>query len=107
MIVFRLMATSSSHDPASKNIGKMITIQPEVVSLAELKPTDINKAIEVKVYRKWTAANLPDPTPTGFCCKGSAIQENIKLKDKKRFANVAQLNSVYQIHGFGCQKTEK
>lgn len=60
------MAISSSHDPLSKNIGKSILMQPEVVSIADLKPTYMNNAIEVKVYCKCTLENIPNPTPTGF-----------------------------------------
>ena len=52
------MATSDRDDPLSKNTGKSIVMQPEVVSIAELKPIYMNKPIEVKVYQKWTSKNV-------------------------------------------------
>ena len=52
------MAESSTHSSMSKASGKMIVTQAEVVSVAELKPTNINKPIKVKVFPKWTARNV-------------------------------------------------
>lgn len=37
-------------------LKKMIVVQPKNITVAKLNPTDTNKAIQVRVYRKWTAA---------------------------------------------------
>ena len=54
-------------------------MQPEVVSIADLKPTYMNKAIEVKVYQKWTLENIPrlfrrlGKLCVGFICVGTSL----------------------------------
>ena len=49
--------------------GKAIVVQdePETADITCIKPTDFERPIEVKVYRKWTSRNVPDPNPTGLC----------------------------------------
>lgn len=61
------MATNIGLEPLSKTAENPIAIEPDVVSLADLKPTNMNKLIEVKVYRKWTDKSLPDLIPTTLC----------------------------------------
>lgn len=50
-----------------KDTGKMVVIDPDVVDVTDIKPTDSNKILEFKVYRKWTSRNVPDLNPTGLC----------------------------------------
>ena len=44
----------------------MIAIEHDVV--AQVKPTDVNKPIEVKVYQKWTTRNVRNRIPTRLRC---------------------------------------
>lgn len=41
--------------------------EPKVSDVSNIKPAESEKAIEVKVYRKWMSRNVPDPNPTGLC----------------------------------------
>ncbi|PWA85158.1 hypothetical protein CTI12_AA152680 [Artemisia annua] len=47
--------------------GKGILIEEYVATIMDLQPSDLNKPIEIKVYRKWASRNVPDPNPTGLC----------------------------------------
>lgn len=47
--------------------GKAPVVEREELDLMDIKPSDMDKPIEVKVYRKWTSKNVPDPNPTGLC----------------------------------------
>lgn len=51
----KIWLKSSISDPVSPQTekGKDIVVESDVISLADIKPTTLNKAIEVKVYRKW------------------------------------------------------
>ncbi|XP_071734302.1 uncharacterized protein [Rutidosis leptorrhynchoides] len=40
---------------------------PKITPLADLRPYDNGKVIEVKVYCIWIARNPPDQTPLGYC----------------------------------------
>ena len=51
----------------SSDKGKGILVEQDVVNLMDLKPQDLNKPLEVKVYKKWASRNVPDPNPTGLC----------------------------------------
>lgn len=62
------MATPTLSDPSSRNTQKMIVQQPELINIADLKPTDFNKIIEAKLYRKWIARNPKHPDSKGLCC---------------------------------------
>ncbi|GKC20482.1 hypothetical protein Tco_1022632 [Tanacetum coccineum] len=62
------MAGNRSSRSLGKSAGKMIIIQPETIRIADLKRTDTNKAMEAKVYHKWTARSIQDPKPIKFCC---------------------------------------
>ncbi|PWA42991.1 nucleic acid-binding, OB-fold protein [Artemisia annua] len=95
----------------SKEKGKAPVVEPEIVNLMDLKPADLDKPIEVKVYRKWTSKNVPDPNPTGLCFillgrDGSAIQANVQLWDMRQFDSRLQLGSCYKIEHFGYKRTE-
>nr|GEV66705.1 hypothetical protein [Tanacetum cinerariifolium] len=46
----------------------MIIIQPETIRIIDLKRTDINKAMEAKVYHERTARSIQDQKPIKFCC---------------------------------------
>ena len=50
-----------------KGKGIMIRDDPQVADVTDIQPADSDKVIEVKVYRKWTSKNVPDPNPTGLC----------------------------------------
>lgn len=47
--------------------GKAPVVEREELNLMDIKPSDLDKPIEVRVYRKWTSRNVPDPNPTGLC----------------------------------------
>ncbi|PWA80521.1 Lipase, GDSL [Artemisia annua] len=61
--------------------GKVVAqyMQRETAYFTDLKPTGASKAIEVRVYRKWTAMKVPSLTPTYFCCI------LLDKKDSRRF----------------------
>ena len=54
-------------DECGKDKGKQVMVEPQNVDLMNLKPEDLGKPIELKVYRKWLSINIPDPSPTGRC----------------------------------------
>ncbi|GJT59645.1 hypothetical protein Tco_1003178 [Tanacetum coccineum] len=83
------MATTISSDLLSKAIGKMIVRQSDVLSVGDLKPTDTNKAVKVKVYRKWATRNVTDHNPTAFCC--------ILLDQKETKQDVKQVENVVMV----------
>ncbi|PWA46491.1 nucleic acid-binding, OB-fold protein [Artemisia annua] len=95
----------------SADRGKAPAVETEELDLMDIKPSDLDKPIEVKVYRKWTSRNVPDPNPTGLCFilldrKGSAIQANVHLWDMRQFDSKLQVGSCYRIERFGCKKTD-
>ena len=47
--------------------GKQLMVEPEDTDVMDLKPQDLGKPLDLKVYRKWISKNIPDPTPTGMC----------------------------------------
>ena len=51
----------------SKSHGKEIVAQTESTDLLTLKPTDLDKSIHIKVYRKWTIINKAS-LPSLYCC---------------------------------------
>ena len=51
----------------SKDKGKGILLEEDVTDVMSLKPEDLSKPLELKVYRKWSSRNVPDPSPTGLC----------------------------------------
>ena len=51
----------------STDKGKGILLEEDVTDVMNLKPEDLAKPLELKVYRKWSSRNVPDPNPTGLC----------------------------------------
>lgn len=47
--------------------GKAPDVETKELDLMDLKPADLDKPIEVKVYQKWISKNVPDPNPSGLC----------------------------------------
>ncbi|GKB29302.1 DNA helicase, partial [Tanacetum coccineum] len=99
--------------PAANQIdkGKLPLVEATPVSLGELTPTDINKTIEVRVYRKWIAKNVKTQDESNFCTilldkQGNAIQANMNLNDINQFDELLQLNNAYRISRFRCMKTK-
>lgn len=95
-----------------KDTGKAIMREEDVIDLMDLKPEDLNKPLELKVYRKWYSKNVPDPNPTGLCFmlldkKGDAIQANVQLWDMRQLDARLQIGGCYRIQGYGCKKTDK
>ncbi|PWA53203.1 hypothetical protein CTI12_AA447140 [Artemisia annua] len=104
------MELTSDKDTLSK-IAAPIIPQRSLAYLSELDPTDNNRFIETRVYRKWTTMKAPNFIPTEFSCilldkKGTAIQANVDLKEKERLEHDLQTNCVYRIQGFGFEKTD-
>lgn len=59
--------TDTQSDQHSKDKGKGILLEEDVTEVMNLKPQDLARPLELKVYRKWTSINVPDPNPTGLC----------------------------------------
>ncbi|PWA90990.1 helitron helicase-like domain-containing protein [Artemisia annua] len=109
-LFYSLVATSNNPQQPSTEKGKSIAIEPDIVYLADIKPTTTKKLTQVKVYRKWISKSIPDLTPTGYRFilldkQGNAIQANIDLKDAQKYEAIEQ-GLAYRINGFGCQNTE-
>nr|GEY67406.1 hypothetical protein [Tanacetum cinerariifolium] len=47
--------------------GKLPLVEANPVSLAQLTPTDVNKTIEARVYRKWIAKKVKTQVASNFC----------------------------------------
>ncbi|PWA85485.1 nucleic acid-binding, OB-fold protein [Artemisia annua] len=100
-----------AHESA-KQKGKQIMVEPDTVDIMNLKPQDLNKPLDLKVYRKWTSRNIPDPSPTGICfilldkkiC--DSLMQSGQLPDMRQLDAKLQLNACYRIQGFGCKKTD-
>ncbi|GKA89831.1 DNA helicase [Tanacetum coccineum] len=91
--------------------GKLPLVQATPISVADLKPTDANKTIEVRVYRKWIAKNVKTQERTGFCAilldiQGNAIQANMDLEYMDHFDELLRLNEAYRISHFICRPTK-
>ncbi|KAL4579076.1 hypothetical protein LXL04_015211 [Taraxacum kok-saghyz] len=79
--------------------------------LADLKPKDRNKVIEVKIYRTWIVRFPPNPTPKLFCCMlldkaGNAIQATMSINDIEYFKPIVEVNKAYKISNFFCEETK-
>ncbi|GKD97746.1 DNA helicase, partial [Tanacetum coccineum] len=82
--------------------GKLPLVEATTVSLADIKPRQTNKTIEVRVYRKWVAKNVRTQVASNFCAilldkEGNAIQANMDLRDTDYFNDLLQLNNAYRI----------
>ncbi|PWA48597.1 hypothetical protein CTI12_AA489050 [Artemisia annua] len=102
--------TQTDQRPIDK--GKGILVEEDVTNVMNLKPQDLTKPLELKVYRKWASRNVPDPNPTGLCFilldkQGGAIQANVQLWDIRQFDTKLQVNNCYRIEAYGCKKTER
>ncbi|PWA82762.1 helitron helicase-like domain-containing protein [Artemisia annua] len=80
--------------------GKGILVEEEEVDLRKLKPQDLNKPLEIRVFKKWASRNVPDPNPTGLCFilldkQGGAIQANVQVWDMKEFDSKLQVDTYY------------
>ena len=53
------MALTSDAGALSRTVSELPTIQRSLAYFADLNPTDNNKFIEARVYRKWTATKIP------------------------------------------------
>nr|GEX67549.1 zinc finger, CCHC-type [Tanacetum cinerariifolium] len=62
------MAETNRTNPKATNMGKMKLIDTGIIGLKDIKPTYMNKTIEARVYRKWTARNASTKEPSSFCC---------------------------------------
>ncbi|GJW62834.1 DNA helicase [Tanacetum coccineum] len=104
---------TEANDPAMAPVdkGKLPLIEANTVSIADIKPTEINQTIEVRVYRKWVAKNVKTHVASNFCAilldtKGDAIQANMDLRDLDNFNRQLQLNNAYRISRFKCAPTK-
>ncbi|PWA83855.1 hypothetical protein CTI12_AA163510 [Artemisia annua] len=61
------MEKESSIVSLPRSTGKEIMSEAESVSLSMLKPSDVDKTLKVKAYRKWTVTNQYGK-PVLFCC---------------------------------------
>ncbi|KAL4578339.1 hypothetical protein LXL04_014460 [Taraxacum kok-saghyz] len=79
--------------------------------LADLKPKDRNKIIEVKIYRTWIVRFPPNPAPKLFCCMlldkaGNAIQATMSINDIEYFKPIVEVDKAYKISNFFCEETK-
>ena len=64
----RQMAKTTDTEPSFKATGKMFALQWETPYFTDPNPAENSKAIEVRLYQKWTATKVPTVIPTYFCC---------------------------------------
>ncbi|GJT88659.1 hypothetical protein Tco_1070376 [Tanacetum coccineum] len=64
----RTMAEMSKAVLQAANKGKMTVLQPEIITLQDIRPTHTRKTIELWVYCKWIAKNVTTKERTNFCC---------------------------------------
>ncbi|PWA72374.1 hypothetical protein CTI12_AA271070 [Artemisia annua] len=81
------MEETSSIVPSSSSKGKEIVTSSEEVSLADLKESDIGKAIYSRVYRKWIPTNR-QAKPILFC---------VMLIDKQASITISQANPARSL----------
>ncbi|PWA68283.1 nucleic acid-binding, OB-fold protein [Artemisia annua] len=91
--------------------GKQVIVEEEPTDIMNLKPEDLGKPLDLKVYRKWISKNIPDPSPTGICFmlldkQGGAIQASGQLPDMRQLDTRLQLDGCYRIQGYGCKRTD-
>ncbi|PWA35704.1 nucleic acid-binding, OB-fold protein [Artemisia annua] len=98
-------------DARARAKGKQVVVEQEEIDIMNLKPSDLGKPLDLKVYRKWISKNIPDPSPTGICFmlldkKGGAIQAMGQLPDMRQLDTRLQLDGCYRIQGYGCKRTD-
>ncbi|GJR71151.1 DNA helicase [Tanacetum coccineum] len=97
-----LMAITTYPDTVAASKGKMIAIEPKVLDIASLKPTDSNKIIEVIVYCKWVSNAY---RITSFSCEQTVPWErtldNPTSLTFRRFISLQEiLNADFPEHYF-------
>ncbi|PWA50562.1 hypothetical protein CTI12_AA471590 [Artemisia annua] len=94
------MALTSDADTVSKAVAHPPVLQRSLAYFADLKPTENNKFIEARVYRKWTAVKVPSLIATGFSCI---------LLDKKRvlFTQEVMILQIDTAHDWYYQKCDE
>lgn len=82
------------------NKGKAIQIEDEVVTLENINPKDVNKVIEVKVYRKWTAKKIPPPPDADDTPKKNDPSTDVQTTTvrKQLFQDIAEDRHVNLQH---------
>ncbi|GJS85835.1 DNA helicase [Tanacetum coccineum] len=110
IITGTIIPMTEAKDPAMAPVdkGKLPLIEANTVSIADIKPTETNQTIDVRVYRKWVAKNVKTHVASNFCAilldrKGDAIQANMDLTDLDNFNRQLQLNNAYRISCFKCE----
>ncbi|GJX74685.1 retrotransposon protein, putative, ty1-copia subclass [Tanacetum coccineum] len=91
---------------AEQVLAVRVVCRPQPLYPQDIKLTHMNKTIEARVYRKWTARNVSTKEPSGFCCmlldkEGNAIQVNMDLKGTQ-YLDRLQLHNAYRISRFSC-----
>ncbi|GJZ47010.1 DNA helicase, partial [Tanacetum coccineum] len=92
-----IMATTSNPDRIAETKGKMIAIEPEVTSIADLRPTDCSKIIEAIVYRKWISKHVFAVTRPVHGNEHWKIQPPLYLKNSltvKKYQVTVSLNTT-------------
>ncbi|PWA52812.1 nucleic acid-binding, OB-fold protein [Artemisia annua] len=98
-------------DARARAKGKQVIVEQEDVDVMDLKPGDLGKPLDLKVYKKWISKNILDPSPTGICFmlldkKGGAIQATGQLPDMRKLDTRLQLDGCYRIQGYRCKRTD-
>ncbi|PWA36195.1 hypothetical protein CTI12_AA602330 [Artemisia annua] len=86
-----LTAGTSENISLRTSLGKEIITQPQSTKLLSLKPTELDKSIYVKVYRKWTIINKAS-IPVLYCCI-LLDQEQPKQKPNRRVEESTSVSS--------------
>ena len=55
------IASDTQTTDRSRDKGKGILLEEDVTDVTNLKPEDLTKPLELKVYRKWASRNVLDP----------------------------------------------
>ena len=53
-LLYRKMSDNAALAAIARSAGKRPFADLEIVSVANLKPSDIGKPVRVRIYRKWT-----------------------------------------------------
>ncbi|GJV35112.1 hypothetical protein Tco_1407589 [Tanacetum coccineum] len=64
----RTMAEMSKAVLQAADKGKMTVLQPEIITLQDIRPTHTRKTIELWVYCKWIDKNVTTKERTNLCC---------------------------------------
>nr|GEV81273.1 hypothetical protein [Tanacetum cinerariifolium] len=61
------MAATGDPNRMAEAKGKMIAIEQDITTVANLRPTHYNKTIKVIAYCKWISKHVQTRQPTKFC----------------------------------------